>query len=73
MADEMEHLTGDDLEQFFHEHGGRGTFVKYQEALKAGGSRVDAWDDGWRLREDPLTPVADIHVYRHRGRMPLDA
>lgn len=73
MADEMEHLSGDGLEQFFHDHGGRAAFEKYRVALQSPGSRIDAWDDGWRLREDPLVPVGDIEVYRHQGRMPLNA
>lgn len=73
MTDNIEHLSGNELEQFFRDHGGRNAFEKYRVAVEANGSRIDAWDDGWRLRDDPSVAARDIQVYMHTGRMPLNA
>lgn len=72
MTNEPRHLTGDDLETFYNNHGGRGRFDGLRHELDETGARIDAWDDSWLLKwQEPGVPY-DFAVYQHTGNYPLN-
>lgn len=71
MTDSTRRLTGDELEQFYNDHGGRKALERHL-TNRAFGVRIDAWDDSWSPTDDLRVPANDFHVYRHEGRRPSD-